>query len=1282
MKRFVIQLSPHGELLESNTFKNNQIPSITRDPVLFLRPRILGISTALEAILDSLPAKDQLPYSLTSLTGITTNQNEKQDRIPSTSTKDSPNGEDETILLSKPANAEQLQIARRLEKYGAVLVQGPPGTGKTHTIANLVGHLLAQGKTVLVTSEKPKALRVLKEKVAEPLQPLCVSMLEDDSRKEMESTIDAISERLASTNAEKLEREAEVLAQRRIELLRLLRETRYQLAEARGSEYRAIIVAGESFSPSEAARYITQNRSVVGWIPGPVTKGILLPISIEELLELYRSNAKVTSQDEQELSHFLPDSAKLISPIDFEQLVNTQSHLLKYDLNYRRDLWFIANQNHLPEEIQQLHKYLIQEIERLRNLTPWHFAAIAAGREGGAYSQIWFDLLKEIEYVYNLAAEAQLWLIKYDPVLPQECLPGRVETVLDEIIAYLAHGGKLGSLKLLRHRDWKTVIESSYIKGNHPETLEHFEALRYLKHLRAARTDLVGRWQRQMVNLGGPSANEVGSEPELIFHQFVEPLHQCLQWYSNIWKPLENELKGQGFQWERFLAEIQVSHIQYGEILRLRTAVVDMLPPIIAAEIYRRTYAQNQEKLLGVLLNLELNSNSTNSTTMAEVVHCLRDAVKRLDIQAYQAAYTRLNDLQAKSEILRRRRLLLTKLENGAPVWANAIKDRVGVHGHQNPPGDPEDAWKWRQLYEELNRRAKVSLEELQERIVKLNSELFRITAELVEKKAWAQQVRHTSLEQRRALQGWREFMRKVGKGTGKRAPRLLAEARQLMPICQTAVPVWIMPLSYVARNFDLKRNRFDVVIIDEASQADITALIAVYMGNQVVVVGDDEQVSPMAVGQNLDEVQHLIDEHLQGVPLANLYDGKLSIYGLGRTTFEPICLLEHFRCVSPIIQFSNELSYNGKIKPLRDDSEVQRRPLTVAYQVKSLIKSGRVNKEEALAVASLLLAASEQTEYKEATFGVISMVGVDQALYIETLLRRYMPATEFIKRRVLCGDSAQFQGDERDVMFLSMVDVSGEGPLALRTEEGHEDMFKKRFNVAASRARDQMWVVYSLDPDVDLKPNDIRRRLILHARDQHAHNNAIRVQEQKIESVFEKQVFDRLIRAGYRVHTQWPVGAYRIDMVVEGSGKRLAVECDGDRWHPQEKLEEDMARQAILERLGWRFVRIRGSQFFRDPDNALEPVFTRLRLLDIPPEGMITVNSQDYDGKELKGRIVRRAWALRKEWNDLRTKTPSQLQPALNNSLDLNGNTENMTTKMQFKPSSSVLSTNNTTIA
>ncbi len=619
-----------------------------------------------------------------------------------------------------------------------------------------------------------------------------------------------------------------------------------------------------------------------------------------------------------------------------------------------------------------------------------------------------------------------------------------------------------------------------------------------------------------------------------------------------------------------------------------------------------------------------------------EVVQQLRRALTHRSAHEYEVAFERLASLKERQQELDRRLALLTKLEKTAPGWAAAIRQREGLHRQREVPLNVEDAWLWRQLNDELERRSNVSLEELQERVTRLSNHLQTITAELVEKKAWAAQIRRTTLEQRQALQGWKEIMRKVGRGTGKRAPRLLAEARNLMPICQTAVPVWIMPLSRVVQNFDPRRNHFDVVIIDEASQADITALTAIYMGQQVVVVGDHEQVTPMAVGQNLDDIQKLIDEHLQGIRNAALYDGRLSVYSLAQTTFEPICLREHFRCVSPIIQFSNALSYDGKIKPLRDDSEVKRRPPTVAYRVKSsgLIRS--VNEEEAQAVASLLVAATEQPEYQDATFGVISMAKEEQALRIDTLLQKHLSAKEYTRRQILCGNAAQFQGDERDVIFLSMADVPrGDGPLSLRSEDANDFMYKKRFNVAASRARDQLWVVHSLDPDIDLKDGDIRKRLIRHALNPRAFAYQIAANEKRTESEFELQVMKRLVQAGYRVIPQWVAGSYRIDLVVEGAGKRLAVECDGDRWHTAENLEADMARQAILERLGWRFVRIRGSEFFRNPDKAMQPVFSRLRDLEIAAEGMEAIQNINNSYEHLlRKKIIRCAAELRQEWS------------------------------------------------
>ena len=102
-------------------------------------------------------------------------------------------GESETELLSLPANGEQLEIARRMANHPAVLVQGPPGTGKTHTIANLLGNLLASGKRVLVTSETDKALTVLRGKLPEALQPLCVSMFEERGKSAAAAVQEAVA---------------------------------------------------------------------------------------------------------------------------------------------------------------------------------------------------------------------------------------------------------------------------------------------------------------------------------------------------------------------------------------------------------------------------------------------------------------------------------------------------------------------------------------------------------------------------------------------------------------------------------------------------------------------------------------------------------------------------------------------------------------------------------------------------------------------------------------------------------------------------------------------------------------------------------------------------------------------------------------------------------------------------------------------------------------------------------------------------------------------------------
>jgi very-short-patch-repair endonuclease len=108
---------------------------------------------------------------------------------------------------------------------------------------------------------------------------------------------------------------------------------------------------------------------------------------------------------------------------------------------------------------------------------------------------------------------------------------------------------------------------------------------------------------------------------------------------------------------------------------------------------------------------------------------------------------------------------------------------------------------------------------------------------------------------------------------------------------------------------------------------------------------------------------------------------------------------------------------------------------------------------------------------------------------------------------------------------------------------------------------------------------------------------------EQLFDSPFEKAVYERLVAAGYRVRPQVPAGAFRIDLVVlGGQGRKLAVECDGDRFHGLDQWPADMARQRTLERVGWTFWRCFASSWYRDPEASFADLVTTLTGLGIEP--------------------------------------------------------------------------------
>ena len=1198
-------------------------PSISRRQVLFVRPRTFGYAVALDAIESSLDDLEEIPVSLMSLMGIEDIRDDV-DTLPEGYLAH----HDPDLLFTKAANTEQARIVKRLERDNAVMVQGPPGTGKTHTVANLIGHLLAQGKKILVTSHTAKALERVREEIVEELKPLAVSAVSSDavSRSQLEDSVSRITDRLSNSSSDTLRTAAAGTRKEREQILSKIDVVRKNLRNALQSEYSELTILGSTLAPSAAAREIADGVGNHDWIPGEIKSRSELPLTREELARLYRTNHSLTSSEERQLISNLPDPDDLPVPTKFNQFVDELNTLRSTPSEVENGDWTESVGLDRKSDLEHLIGVLANASTAISDIDDWTMPILDAAIRGSGFAEVWRSLTKSIEHVHTLNEKHASAIALAGPRFPESIDIEDLYEKLYEIKKHLDSGKTLSLGAKIRHRSWFQFLEECSVDSGRVHTSDSVNALFGLAELTRARIELRSRWTRLVGPLGGPEAADNLDQTERSLIPHSRTISALLEWPTTHREPLAVSAKELGLD----IASVATPGIdesnEFVEAMRTVQIVRDILPINVNRASRNLLKIELEQSLLEVDSGL---ANFDSGARRGDVIPELRSAIERRDTNSYQNAFQKLVELSGLARSADDRSKYLGILETVAPDWAESIRRREGDHAEDVPPGDPIQAWRWALLNDVLNESSSVSLDKLMLDLKTLEDSLQVVTGKLVSELAWASQLENTSLSQRQSLTGWVQAMRRIGRGTGKRARGLMDAARRLMSESRSAVPVWIMPISRAVESFDFTEPQFDVVIIDEASQSDIMAMTVLFLAKQVVIVGDDQQVSPTSIGQRVDQEKSLIEQYLNDIPNRELYDGRASIYDFAQQAFGGLVQLrEHFRCVPEIISFSNALSYNGNIVPLREAVGVTRRPHVIEYKVDGVRKRD-TNQEEAEFIVSAILSACELDEYSNATFGVISMLRDRQGRLIDDMLRNLMDPEEFARRRILVGSPPQFQGDERDVIFLSLVNSSEGGPQRLE----RSDDYKKRLNVAASRARDQMWVVHSLNPSTDLKPDDFRLRLIQHARNPRSNEIKSAAIRQKTRSEFENRVGDDLIRRGYKIEADYSVGAYFLDFVVFGAdNSRIAIECDGDEFHTEENLNEDMARQALLERMDWRFIRLRGTEYFRDPETVMERVFRRLQDHGIEPI-LIDESEDETQTSEVKERLLAGAAKIRTEW-------------------------------------------------
>ncbi len=426
----------------------------------------------------------------------------------------------------------------------------------------------------------------------------------------------------------------------------------------------------------------------------------------------------------------------------------------------------------------------------------------------------------------------------------------------------------------------------------------------------------------------------------------------------------------------------------------------------------------------------------------------------------------------------------------------------------------------------------------------------------------------------------------------------------------QKLFPCWLLSPESVSTIFPLKKNMFDIILFDEASQVFIeNTLPTIYRGKYIVVAGDSKQLRPTAtfmkryMGNDSDDDLDLAT--IAALEVESLLDLATSRYNAANLTY-------HYRSKNEeLINFSNHAFYDGKLQVAPNISKnVGEKPIErIKVNGKWL---NRRNEEEASAVASLLKKLIKNKRNRS-SIGIITF-NTEQENAIEDAIDRECQKDEAFRDAVVrernrkengedislfIKNLENVQGDERDIIIFSIGYAKNEygkvvahfGPLSV---EGGEN----RLNVAITRAKQKIYVITSIEPEElavegtkNAGPKIFKSYLKYVRAVSNKKNKEAEIilnsfkpalpapKEEIVLNQLENDIKAELVKLGYDVETNLGNTNYKISLAVYDKKLDrylLGIECDYAAFKSSNSiLERDVYRNKFLSSRGWKIMRV-----------------------------------------------------------------------------------------------------------
>jgi hypothetical protein len=410
-------------------------------------------------------------------------------------------------------------------------------------------------------------------------------------------------------------------------------------------------------------------------------------------------------------------------------------------------------------------------------------------------------------------------------------------------------------------------------------------------------------------------------------------------------------------------------------------------------------------------------------------------------------------------------------------------------------------------------------------------------------------------------------------------------------------LPCWMASPEAVSAIFPMEKL-FDLVIFDEASQCFAEQGIpAMYRGRQIVVTGDNMQLSPF----DLYKVRWEEDAGDNEISL-----DVDSLLDLSSQYLMQVQLRGHYRSQSiDLIDFSNQHFYKGKLNLLPDKKILDSRVPAIDYIKIDGLWEKQTNAIEAEKVVDVVEDLVETQPGKD--IGIVTFNARQQDLIMDTLEERSIKNNFLLPDTLFVKNIENVQGDERDIIIFSIgyaPDKKGRmnhhfGSLNIQKGEN-------RLNVAVTRAREKVIVVSSIMPQ-QLKVDDAKnegpkllKQYLEYAMEVSSgefkptisQNSQHRI-DWYLKNKIKNLTFEQNIK--FEIKEEMPFA----DLTIKSDDEYLGlVLTDDDLYHQSISIKDmHIYTPFTLSAKNWKFVGIYSREYWHNKDVIRE------RLLRFSPE-------------------------------------------------------------------------------